>query len=218
MNEPQAEGSLGSAANRVAGWLAQVLRPGARGATPAQDQTQDWVLWQAACAGDARSATRLVQHLTPQAYALAMQLLARHEDAEDAVQEAFVRLWASRPSDARGATLATYFNTIVINRCKSRLVRRREFSAAPDELVELADAQQRALPCGDGTHAVDAVRIQAALARLAPRQRMALAMWAYADADIGDIARTMELEPNAAHQLLHRAKAALRLQLREPPP
>lgn len=214
MSEPQAEDSLGAAASRVAGWFAQALRPGGRDAAPARD----WALWRAACGGDARSATLLVQRLGPQAYGLAMQILGRREDAEDAVQEAFLRLWASRPSDAHGAALATYFNTIVINRCKSWLVRRRELSAAPDELVELADAQQRSLPHGDGAPAANAERIQAALARLAPRQRMALAMWAYADADIGDIARAMELEPNAAHQLLHRAKAALRLQLREPPP
>ena len=214
MSEPQAEGSLGGAASRVAGWFTRALRSGGRDAAP----ERDWALWRAACAGDARSATLLVQRLTPQAYGLAMQILARSEDAEDAVQEAFLRLWASRPSDAHGATLGTYFNTIVINRCKSWLVRRRELSAAPDELVELADAQQHSLPHGDGAPAADAGRIQAALARLAPRQRMALAMWAYADADIGDIARAMELEPNAAHQLLHRAKAALRLQLQEPPP
>ena len=49
-------------------------------------------------------------------------------------------------------------------------------------------------------------------------QRMALAMWAYADADVADIARSMELERNAAHQLLHRAKAALRQQLQEHTP
>ena len=215
MTEPPASGSLGAAASRVVGWLEHALR----GSRPGRAGSNDWALWQAACGGDANSATRLVQHLTPQAYGLAMQILARREDAEDAVQEAFLRLWNSRPSDALGATLATYFNTIVINRCKSALTRRREFSAAPDELVGLAELQQQQEPRrSDAPCAAERRRLQAAMMRLAPRQRMALAMWAYADAEIGEIARAMELEVNAAHQLLHRAKTALRHQLQESAP
>jgi RNA polymerase sigma-70 factor (ECF subfamily) len=47
---------------------------------------------------------------------------------------------------------------------------------------------------------------------------MALAMWAYADADVAQIARSLELDTNAAHQLLHRAKATLRRSLQETSP
>jgi RNA polymerase sigma-70 factor (ECF subfamily) len=174
----------------------------------------DWSLWHAACAGDEASATLLVRQLTPQARGLALQMLSKSEDAEDVVQEAFLRLWGSRPSDAQGATLATYFNTIVINRCKTWLTRRRELCTDEDTLTEWADARQLAQqppdatwpgPCGD--------ELQGAMARLPARQRMALAMWAYGDADVAQIARALELERNAAHQLLHRAKLALRQQL-----
>ncbi len=201
----------------VGSWLDRARQAAFGAAAP----TPEWALWRGACDGDAGSAAALVRRLTPQAYGLAMQILARREDAEDAVQESFLRLWGSRPSDAMGATLATYFNTIVINRCKTRLAQRRELAAAPDELVELADAHQQrseAAAAGDATDAMDAASIQRAMARLAPRQRMALAMWAYADADVADIARAMELEVNATHQLLHRAKTALRLQLQESAP
>lgn len=210
MPEPQSTASLGHSLNQLGRWVGRALLP------PRHAPHDGWALWHAACAGDAASATRLVHQLTPQAHGLAMQLLARHEDAEDAVQEAFLRLWGSRPSDARGATLATYFNTIVINRCKSWLTRRRELSADPEQLTELSDAQQLAQPpMADDLPAVDATRLQAAMARLPARQRMALAMWAYADADVPDIARSMELDTNAAHQLLYRAKTALKQRLQE---
>lgn len=213
MPEPQSTASLGHSLNQLGRWVGRALLP------PRHAPNDGWVLWHAACAGDAASATRLVHQLTPQAHGLAMQLLARHEDAEDAVQEAFLRLWGSRPSDARGATLATYFNTIVINRCKSWLTRRRELSADPEQLTELSDAQQQAQPpMADDLPAVDAPRLQAAMARLPARQRMALAMWAYADADVPEIARSMELDTNAAHQLLHRAKTALKQRLQENTP
>ena len=64
-----------------------------------------WALWRQATGGDPASAQALVRHLTPPALALARQMLRRHEDAEDAVQDAFLRLWSAQPDDQRGAQL-----------------------------------------------------------------------------------------------------------------
>ncbi len=206
--------------SRLSRWVGGASRalgkPAAPGDGPAGD---DWSLWRAACAGHAGSAQQLVRLLTPQAYGLAMQLVRRPEDAEDAVQESFLRLWRSAPSDSQGARLSTYFNTIVLNRCRSALVARREQAMEPEALAELHDAAQ-----DDDSHAdagpmagfslpATQARLQTALRKLPARQRMAIAMWAYADASVTDIARTLELDPNAAHQLLHRAKTALRSHL-----
>jgi RNA polymerase sigma-70 factor (ECF subfamily) len=180
---------------------------------------EDWRLWAEACAGKQASAAQLVRLLTPQAYGLAMQLVGKPEDAEDAVQESFLRLWRSTPSDGHGARLSTYFNTIVINRCRSALVGRREQATEPEALADLHDAQQQADrddgddPIARATGSAMPARLQAALQRLPARQRMAVAMWAYADASVADVARALDIDPNAAHQLLHRAKAALRVQL-----
>ena len=174
----------------------------------------DWTLWHKACAGHVPSATELVRSLTPQAHGLAMQMLRKTEDAQDVVQESFLRLWSSQPSDAMGTQLATYFYTIVLNRCRTHLTRRREFGTEDDALQQLAEDRQRA----DASHDTElprasAAQLQRAMATLRPRQRMALGMWAYADADVADIARALEIEVNAAHQLLYRAKLALRTAL-----
>ncbi|MDT7838788.1 RNA polymerase sigma factor [Aquabacterium sp. OR-4] len=197
--------------NRLARWLGRL----AAAAMP----VDDWVLWQRACAGDAPAATALVRQLTPQALGLALQLLRDRADAEDMVQEAFLRLWRSRPDARLGATLATYFNTIVINRCKSLLTQRRELATEPEALTTLADARQAGLDAvadgnSDGaTAGPAAASLQAALRALPARQRMALAMWAYADASVPEIAAALDLDTNAAHQLLHRARQALKRSL-----
>lgn len=213
--------------SRLTRWIGGAARaigkPGAADDAPLSD---DWQLWRAACDGHAGSAQQLVRALTPQAYGLAMQLLRRAEDAEDAVQESFLRLWRSAPSDTQGARLSTYFNTIVINRCRTALVSRREQATEPEALAALADAHDDFLvdDAGDERSAMSAMspqatqaRLHEALRKLPARQRMAVAMWAYADASVADVARTLELDPNAAHQLLHRAKAALRGHLASPP-
>lgn len=106
-----------SVRRRLTGWWRRLAGP-----------ADDWALWSLACGGDAEAATALVQRLTPQALALAMQMVRQRADAEDVVQESFLRLWGSKPSDQHGATLATYFNTIVLNRCRSLLVQRRELT------------------------------------------------------------------------------------------
>ncbi len=206
-NTPQIRsllGSFGQWGSRVAhAWrLGDALGP----------PDSDWALWKQACAGHEPSAAALVHRLTACAYRLALQMLGKPEDAQDVVQESFLRLWRSQPSDAHGAQLATYFNTIVINRCKSHLVRQRELSLDGDELTALADNLQQcqSSPSDHHAHAPSRAQLQQALASLPPRQRLALAMWAYGDAEVSEIAHTLRIDPNAAHQLLHRAKRSLR--------
>lgn len=177
-----------------------------------------WALWRAASGGDPQSARRMVDQLTPAAVALARQMLGRQEDAEDVVQESFLRLWGARPSDEAGAQLATYFHTIVLNRCRSHLVRRRELSLGPDELTALHDRHQQDAEVPGAEAGTDPARVQAALGALPARQRMALAMWAYADAEAPQIAAALEIDTNAAYQLLFRAKRSLRQRLQEAQP
>jgi RNA polymerase sigma-70 factor (ECF subfamily) len=180
----------------------------------------DWALWHRAIDGDRVSAERLVRRLTPQALGLAQQLLGRCEAAEDAVQDAFMRLWRSRPRDTGQARLATYFNTIVLNRCRSAWsTSQRETCTDPDDLEALMalsplgdEASWSSAPTND---AALGLRLRAAVAALPPRQRMAIAMWAYAEASVADIAQALDIDPNAAHQLLHRAKRRLRDALNE---
>lgn len=210
---PRAPHPLRSPLTLALGLLETTRRVARRWRAPRED---GWALWQRACEGDPGSARSLVQLLTPTALALARQMLGKPEDAEDAVQESFLRLWSARPEDLHGAQLSTYFNTIVLNRCRTQLVRRRELTMAPDDLVVLQDLQQAHTDAA-GTQAWDAVTPQQlldTLAQLPARQRLALAMWAYADASAADIAQALEIDANSAHQLLHRARAGLRQALK----
>lgn len=188
-------------------WMASVAARAQRGARRLLGLPADgWDLWHQASGGDPRAAEALVRQLAPAALALARQMLGRPEDAEDVVQEAFLRLWSAQVDDTRGAQLATYFHTIVLNRCRSQLVRQRELSTDPEALTQLQDALQAPAPEAPA----DGPALQQALLRLPARQRMALALWAYGDADADGIARAFGIDTNAAHQLLHRAKRSLR--------
>ena len=84
-------------------------------------------------------------------------------------------------------------------------------AVADDELPEVEDPSSDVLEQIAAKESRSEVR--AALYRLSPRHRAVLIMWAYSDMDIRDIAAALEMSQNAVHQLLYRARAALRTQL-----
>lgn len=173
-------------------------------------------LWLAVQQGDAKAAKNLVQLLAPAAHALAWRMLGDSAGAQDVVQDALIKLLQTDQYKGE-AGLATYFHTIVTRLCLDRL---RVFKGSPflsnDDLalLEVPDNED-ADPPHRLAHAQQAQSVQQALMALAPRQRVALALWAYQDAEAAEIARIMGLQVNAVHQLLHRAKLNLRHQLGE---
>lgn len=199
------------APSRAHGRMEAAEAPPAVGAPePVSDPA--WAAWGRAREGDEAAARALVTQLAPPALALARQLLGRHEEAQDVVQEAFLRLWTSRLRDRGDARLSTCFHTIVINRCRSRLSARRETPFDPEDLAPLHEAHA-AEAGGAGLPPLDTHGLHEALATLPVRQRMALVMWAWADADAAAIGEWLGIEANAAHQLLHRARRKLRERL-----
>jgi RNA polymerase sigma-70 factor (ECF subfamily) len=134
--------------------------------------------------------------------ALAWRMLGSTHEAEDVVQDAFIKLFGSRSFEGR-SSLGTYFHTIVSRLCLDRLKASRTRQLCDDDLSELTDELE---PSHLMKQKEEQCEIRQALAKLNPRQRLAMILWAYQDASAEEIAITMDLEVNAAHQLLHRAK------------
>jgi RNA polymerase sigma-70 factor (ECF subfamily) len=166
--------------------------------------------------GDAKAAQALVQLLAPAAHALAWRMLGDTAGAQDVVQDALLKLLQTGQYQGE-ARLATYFHTIVTRLCLDRLRARKGSPFLPNEDLALLEVPDDGAtdPQHRLAQAQQAQSVQQALMALAPRQRVALALWAYQDAQASDIARIMGLEVNAVHQLLHRAKINLRHQLGE---
>ena len=82
--------------------------------------------------GDDEALRELYRRHSRLAYLLAFRILGREELAEDAVQEAFLRLWrnAHRFRPERGS-FTTWFGRVVRNLCIDMLRRRDPLSTAP---------------------------------------------------------------------------------------
>ena len=174
----------------------------------------DASLLKRATSGDRAAAATLVQRLMAPAHALAWRMTGNTTAAEDIVQEAFIRLWQTAGRWEPRASVGTFFTRIVINLCYDH--HRAHFAEPAVAAAELPEAED---PSADVLEQLAAKQsrgeIRAALYRLSPRHRAVLIMWAYSDMDVRDIAAALELSQNAVHQLLYRARAALRTQLEQ---
>jgi RNA polymerase sigma-70 factor (ECF subfamily) len=173
-------------------------------------KTTELDVLEAARGGDTRAARQLVASLSEAAHGLAWRMLGNTADAQDVVQEGFIKLLNSQ---FRGESkLATFFHTLIARLCLDRL-------RSPGRAFEVWDEDnltEDPSPNPEQTLALhqSADQVQQALMHLPPRQRLALNLWAHHDASVADIAHTLDIPTNAAHQLLHRAKINLKHHLK----
>ncbi len=164
-------------------------------------------------AGDAQAFTALVLRLHGPSLGLATRILNNRADAEDVVQAGLARLWslAARYDPARGSVSA-WFRRLLVNLCLDRrrsirLVQSR-VTATLDEAYDIADPGLG--PHDDAAANARARRIDAAMARLNPRQRAAIALFHGDGATMAEIAAALDTTPKAVEGLLGRARMELR--------
>ena len=153
-------------------------------------------------------------------------LVGRRELAEDLAQEVFLRVYRSRQQYVPGAKFATWLFTIANNVASNALrdqSRRPEVTLAgsesgplgPRPLDRLAQVTSSALPARQIDKAELRNVVRMALDSLSERQRLAVLLNKFEGMSYADIAKTMELSPQAVKSLLSRARENLR-QVLEP--
>ncbi|HTR03686.1 MAG TPA: RNA polymerase sigma factor [Thermoanaerobaculia bacterium] len=137
---------------------------------------------------------------------IAMNLLGRHADAEDAVQEAFLRIFRGAARFRGGASLSTWAYRILVNVCYDTLRRgkRRPESPLPEE-SELRGGTLRDLPLR--------LAIEKALEHLDPRERTAFLLCEVEGFSHREAGEILEVTENTSRTLLFRAKRRLQKEL-----
>lgn len=137
---------------------------------PAIDEV---ALLQAAARGDRASVLTLYDRHGPALLALALRVLGNRDEAEEVVQDGFVKIWQEAKSyDATRAGFRAWACTIVRNRALDVL--RRRGSAARTAARTAEPPEVPATPDAVAGEAEHAVRIRAALRELPEPQRIAL--------------------------------------------
>jgi RNA polymerase sigma-70 factor (ECF subfamily) len=127
-------------------------------------------LVQAVLRGDQSAFARLVDRHAAACLRYATRMLGNREDAEDAAQEMFVRAHSALARFDGSVAFRTWLMTILINRCRTMLDRRRTRDA---RFVHDHDAATSAPVESDAEASALRDAIEKALARLEPSQREA---------------------------------------------
>jgi RNA polymerase sigma-70 factor (ECF subfamily) len=176
-------------------------------AEPHTDVDEERVLLQRTRSGDLAAFDQLVRRYLPRAYATAWRLLKNREDAEDLVQDAFMRALRHIHQFDMSRRFGPWFFRLLtntgLNAMERRAVRTMETEeenlpssgVTPDVVVEQGEIRER---------------FSAALAALPPRQRMIVGLYDVEGVPTAEIAERLGIGAETVRWHLFQARRTLR--------
>ena len=187
--------------------MALTIAVGTRSVQAAELVDGDAELLRAVAGGDRAAFDRLSRRHLDRAYGVALRMTGSRADAQDVVQDVFLRLWqrpdAWRPGQAQ---FSTWLYRVVVNRCLD--LKRRPKGTDLDSVEE-----PQAPDANAEDSLLDAERSRAldnAVNQLPERQRAAIVLTYTAGLRNAEAASAMDISVKAFEALLVRAKRELR--------
>jgi len=127
-------------------------------------------------AGDLAAFEQLVERYQNMVYGLALSIVRSPEDAEEAAQDAFIKLFRARHQFDGSRDLEPWLLRIAGNACRDRLRRRRAASLPVLDDIDGADLAQQLPDTRAGISAAQALQqmVRSELDRLSERARLPL--------------------------------------------
>jgi len=175
--------------------------------------------------GSSAAFERLVRHYGPPMRAAARRLLRNDEDADDALQEAFLAAFRALATFEARSTLATWLHRIAVNAALMKLRARgsrAEESGDVDELMpefvglgvfSTPQARWSELPEDPVVRQELCGSVRAAIDELPEPYRVALVLRDIEELSNEELAEQLGVTANAAKIRVHRARQALRTRL-----
>ena len=168
----------------------------------------DAVLSARAAEGDDEAFALLVHRWSPPLLGLAYHLLGSVPDAEEAVQDAFIRAWRRLPEFRGDAAFGTWMYRIATNRCLTVLRARASsvpLDAVPEAMAhDAAGEPERAAETEAATQA-----LSKALAALPPEQRACWVLRELHGLSYAEIAQVTRMSESTVRGRLYRARRTL---------
>lgn len=168
--------------------------------------------------GDSDAFRALMERHSRAVYRLAHRMTGSPQDAEDVVQETFLRAYRQLSRFESRANFSTWLHRIAVN-CSIDLIRSRRHQESGHEAADLehfeASAEDRVdhsperLMLSTEVHE----RVTTAMAALSAMERAAFVLRHFEGQSIEDISRALGLKTNAAKHSIFRAVRKMRLAL-----
>jgi RNA polymerase sigma-70 factor, ECF subfamily len=168
--------------------------------------------------GDSEAFRSLVERHSRAVYRLAHRMTGSPHDAEDVVQETFLRAYRQLGRFESRANFGTWLHRIAVN-CSIDLIRSRKHQESGADAADLehfeAVAEDRADPAPERLMISTEVqeRVGAAMATLSHMERAAFVLRHFEGQSIEEISRALGLKANAAKHSVFRAVRKMRVAL-----
>lgn len=159
--------------------------------------------------GDRAAFSALYQATSSKLFGICLRILRERSEAEDALQEVYLRIWRKAESYVAGgpspmAWLSTITRNLAIDRLRARAPRADELEDAPELVAKGPTPEQSAVAAGE------AARIGACLGELAP-ERAGAVRGAYLEgASYTELASRFDVPLNTMRTWLRRSLISLR--------
>lgn len=167
-----------------------------------------WVL--AARSGDRRAFEALVGRYERPVYNLALRMLGRAEDAEDASQEVFLKAYRALTAYDQNRPFSTWLLSIAAHHCIDRIRRRRMQEVSLDALPPWRQIAVRTVdPEDEAIYRDHSDRVKALLQCLPEDYRLVVVLRYWHDFGYSEIAELTGESESAIKSRLHRARRQL---------
>jgi len=164
----------------------------------------------ASAEGDMDAFEALIRRHQEHALQVAYRFLGDQSEAEDLVQQTFLKILEHASSYRRTARFRTYLDRVLANACIDYRRKRR-----PEPSDSLPPVEESALGPGGALEREQRVElVRRAIRNLPARQRMALVLHHYEGLSYMEVAAALDCSRRAIESLLVRAKRALREELK----
>jgi RNA polymerase sigma-70 factor (ECF subfamily) len=174
----------------------------------------DYALLRRIARGESAALAELIRRHQNRLYQLAYRFLKDSLEAEDALQEVFLKVYEHASRFEPQGTVSAWLNRITANHCLNRLR-----SRVPQESLDTAEApevrDQQATPLEAVVEQELSQRLEALLAALPENQRRALILKRFGGLSYQEIADSLGLSVDAVDGLLKRARQFLKKALQD---
>lgn len=181
-------------------WEARSEEPGGVAEGPVSESH----LLRAGRAGDRAALERLLVPYERPLYALCRGILGHADDAEDAVQETFLRALRALPAFRGDSAVRSWLYRIAVNICLDR--KRSHPSTEPWDEERMPVSSSSASP---ESLALRHLRVSEALGSMLPRQRVVLLLKELEGWSVPEIAAAMRWNEKRVYNELYKARRAL---------
>jgi RNA polymerase sigma-70 factor (ECF subfamily) len=166
-------------------------------------------IYRAALQGDREAFDMVIRSASRNLFAIAYGILQNREEAEDVVQDTFVKAWKSRWRVRDADKLPAWLSTIARHRARD-LARKRRPEPLPADFESTGPSGFQ----GEGQIADLDGEVRSALAQLPELHRAAVTLRYFEELDYGTIEQTLGLTNGALRGILGRALCLMRKRLK----